>query len=74
MNSHDSQSSPQALNVPVAHPATELTAEQLQFQITATVDFRTTEELSVSHEFAGQKRARALDLGVGIPNSGYNIW
>ena len=41
MNSHDSQSSTHAQNVPVASPATQLTAEQLQFQIAATVDFRT---------------------------------
>jgi|GEM_PF-5833658 len=58
-----------------AVPATELTAEQLRFRVAATVDFRTTEKLSTSHEFVGQKRARpALDLGAGIPNSGYNIF
>ena len=64
MNSHDSQSSPHAPNVLVAPSVTELTAEQLQFQIAATVDFRTTEELSAGQEFVGQVNGLSvLQLG-----------
>jgi len=48
-----------APGLPELPAAAELTAEQLRFQVASTVNFRTTEELSVSHEFVGQKRARA---------------
>ncbi len=75
MNNNESHALMPKTAVAPAAPAMELTAEQLRFRVVATVDFRTTEELSTSHEFVGQKRARAaLDLGLGIPNSGYNIF
>ena len=75
MNNDESHTLVPKTAVAPAVPATELTAEQLRFRVAATVDFRTTAELPTSHEFVGQKRARAaLDLGVGIANSGYNIF
>ncbi len=75
MNNDQSQTRVPKTVVTSAVPATELTAAQLRFRVAATVDFRTTEELATSHEFVGQKRARAaLNLGVGIANSGYNIF
>ncbi len=59
-----------------AAPPVELTAEQLRFSVTLPVQFRTTEELTPGHgHFIGQERARAaLELGLGITSSGYNIF
>ena len=54
---------------------TELTVEQLRFHVTLPVQFTTTEELTPGHDFVGQERARAaLELGVGITSSGYNVF
>lgn len=54
---------------------TELTVGQLRFHVTLPAQFTTTEELTPGHDFVGQERARAaLELGVGITSSGYNIF
>ena len=59
-----------------AAPSVELSAEQLRFRATLSTDFRSTAELDLpGHDFVGQERARAaLDLGLGIPGSGFNIF
>ncbi|MGH9425298.1 MAG: Lon-like protease helical domain-containing protein, partial [Terriglobia bacterium] len=58
-----------------APPATELTAEQLRFRVTLPPDFLTTAEITPGTDFIGQERARAaLELGLGIPSSGFNIF
>jgi len=58
-----------------APPAIELTAEQLRFHVNLPSTFRTTEELTPGHDFVGQERARAaLELGLGITSSGFNIF
>lgn len=59
---------------PAARPV-ELSAEQLRFHVTLPADFCTTEELEPHHDFTGQERARAaLDLGLGVASSGFNIF
>lgn len=56
------------------HP-TELTGEHLRFRVVFPETFRTTAELTAANTFVGQERARAaLDLGVGIPSRGFNIF
>jgi predicted ATP-dependent protease len=58
-----------------AVPPVELNAEHLRFRVHFSTDFHTTEELAPGHDFIGQERARAaLDLGLGIPSSGFNIF
>jgi hypothetical protein len=58
-----------------AQPPLGLTAEQLRFRVTFPDTFRTTAELTAASTFVGQERAHvALDLGVGIPSSGFNIF
>ncbi|MBI3301385.1 MAG: AAA family ATPase [Deltaproteobacteria bacterium] len=58
-----------------APPPVKLSAEDLRFHVSLTADFRTTAELSPSHDFVGQERARAaLELGLGIPSGGFNIF
>jgi ATP-dependent Lon protease len=58
-----------------AAPPVELRAEQLRFRVHFSPAFRTTEELTPVHDFTGQERARAaLDLGLGITSSGFNIF
>ncbi len=58
-----------------AAPPVEFSAEQLRFHVTVGSDFRTTEELDPRHDFTGQERARAaLDLGLGVASSGFNIF
>ena len=53
----------------------ELSAEQLRFRVTLPLQFRTTAELTSGHDFIGQERARsALELGLGITSSGFNIF
>jgi ATP-dependent Lon protease len=65
---------PPAIRQP-AVPPVELSAEQLRFHVTLPTDFRTTEELEPHHDFTGQERARAaLDLGLGVASSGFNIF
>ena len=67
---HEVQSGLQPASLPV-----ELTAEQLRFHVTLPVQFRTTEELTPGHDFIGQERAHAaLELGLGITSSGFNIF
>jgi lon-related putative ATP-dependent protease len=59
---------------PAAAPV-ELSAEDLRFRISLGIDFQTTAELTPGHDFIGQERARAaLELGLGIPSSGFNIF
>ncbi|HXG18666.1 MAG TPA: ATP-binding protein [Methylomirabilota bacterium] len=59
---------------PAAAP-TELTAEDLRFRAALGIDFQTTAELTPGHDFVGQERARAaLELGLGISSSGFNIF
>jgi ATP-dependent Lon protease len=58
-----------------AEPAVELTAEELRFHVALAPDFRTTADLDPGHDFVGQERARAaLELGIGIPSSGFNVF
>ena len=73
MSTGTTASSPTAL-VP-APPATELTVEQLRFRVTLPPDFHTTAEIASGTDFIGQERARAaLELGLGITSSGFNIF
>lgn len=58
-----------------AAPPVEFSAEQLHFHVTMGSDFRATEEIDHHHDFTGQERARAaIDLGLGVASSGYNIF
>src|SRR5215207_1421003 len=73
MSTGTTASSPTAL-VP-APPATELTVEQLRFRVTLPPDFYTTAEIASGTDFIGQERARAaLELGLGVTSSGFNIF
>ncbi len=59
---------------PAAAP-NELSATALRFQVSLPADFRTTAELTPGRDFIGQERARAaLELGLDIPSSGFNIF
>jgi len=58
-----------------ASPPVELTPEQLRFQVSLPTQFRTTADLTPGRDFVGQERARAaLELGLGITSSGFNIF
>jgi predicted ATP-dependent protease len=58
----------------LAHPR-ELAAEELRFSVDMASLFSSTSELSPAQDFIGQERARAaLDLGLGVAGSGYNIF
>lgn len=58
-----------------ASPPLELSAEQLRFHVALPATFHTTAELTANGTFVGQERAHAaLDLGVGIPSRGFNIF
>jgi ATP-dependent Lon protease len=58
-----------------APPPVELSADALRFQVPFTAGFHTTAELEAGHDFIGQERARAaLELGLGIASSGFNIF
>ena len=53
----------------------ELSAEELRFSIKIDHKFSSTRELSGAKEFFGQERAvAALELGLGVSGSGYNIF
>jgi len=53
----------------------ELTAEELRFSTKITRKFSSTRELTGTKEFVGQERAlAALELGLGVGGSGYNIF
>jgi len=53
----------------------ELSAEELRFSTKLARKFSSTRELSGTKEFVGQERAlAALELGVGVAGSGYNIF
>jgi ATP-dependent Lon protease len=69
----DAQHAPTSLQS--AEPAVELTVEELRFHVTLSPDFHTTADLDPGHDFVGQERARAaLELGIGIPSSGFNVY
>ena len=55
---------------------TELSAEELRFQVSFPTAFQTTAELEPpDHDLIGQERAQAaLDLGLGIAGSGFHIF
>ena len=55
---------------------TELSAEELRFQVSFPTAFQTTAELEPpDHDLVGQERAQAaLDLGLGIAGSGFHIF
>ncbi|MEW6300631.1 MAG: hypothetical protein AB1671_23320, partial [Thermodesulfobacteriota bacterium] len=59
-----------------AAPPVGLSAEQLRFHASPSVNFRSTEELEPpGHDFIGQERARAaLELGIGITGGGFNVF
>jgi predicted ATP-dependent protease len=53
----------------------ELSAEELRFSTKIDRKFSSTRELTGAKEFFGQERAlAALELGLGISGSGYNIF
>jgi predicted ATP-dependent protease len=55
--------------------ARELSAEALRFTSKIDRAFVSTQELSGAQEFVGQERAlAALELGLGVSGSGYNIF
>jgi len=66
---------PSKVSLQPATSPTELRAEDLRFHVSLSSDFHTTAELKPGHDFIGQERARAaLELGLGIPSSGFNIF
>ena len=53
----------------------ELSAKDLRFETKIAGTFASTRELSGAREFVGQERAlAALELGLGVGSSGYNIF
>jgi predicted ATP-dependent protease len=53
----------------------ELSAEELRFSTKIARKFSSTRELTGAKEFFGQERAlAALELGLGVSGSGYNIF
>ena len=53
----------------------ELSAKDLRFETKIAGKFASTRELSGAREFVGQERAlAALELGLGVGSSGYNIF
>lgn len=53
----------------------ELSAEEIRFRSTLQGRFTSTKELSGAKKFSGQERAlAALDLGLGVGGTGYNIF
>lgn len=66
---------PEAPALQPAPSVTELTAEALRFRPPVSSDFHTTADVTPGHDFVGQERARAaLELGLGITSSGFNIF
>jgi ATP-dependent Lon protease len=62
---------------PIERPGAprELTADELRFRAKLDVKFTSTRELAGIAEFAGQERAlAALELGLGVPGTGFNIF
>jgi hypothetical protein len=55
--------------------ARELSAEELRFSAKIVPHFTSTGELTGTKDFVGQERAlAALELGLGVSGSGYNIF
>ena len=53
----------------------QLAAEELIFSTKIALNFASTKELTCAREFVGQERAlAALELGLGVGGSGYNIF
>lgn len=70
----EQSTSPIASLQPAPSPI-ELAVEELRFHVSLGADFQTTAELTPGHDFIGQERARAaLELGLGISSSGFNIF
>jgi len=70
-----SPAQPRDREVLPARPPVEPSAEHLPLRVHFSPAFRTTEDLTPGHDFVGQERARAaLELGLGIPSSGFNIF
>ncbi|MSQ47612.1 MAG: hypothetical protein EXR78_04355 [Deltaproteobacteria bacterium] len=66
---------PAATTLFPAPPASELISAHLRFHVTLPSDFHTTAEIVAGTDFIGQDRARAaLELGLGITSSGFNIF
>lgn len=64
----------QAPSLCIATPR-ELTAEQIRFEAKLDENFVSTAELHGANAFVGQERAlAAMELGVGVPGKGYNIF
>ena len=62
-------------SLPPAGRTRELSAEELRFSTDIVGTFISTRELSGAQEFLGQERAlAALELGLGVGGSGYNIF
>ena len=58
----------------LAHPR-ELSSKELGFSAKIDCKFSSTRELSRTKDFVGQERAlAALDIGLGVAGSGYNIF
>ena len=58
----------------LAHPR-ELSSKELGFSVKIDCKFSSTRELSRTKDFVGQERAlAALDIGLGVAGSGYNIF
>ncbi len=75
MSTNPSSSTKEQTGHQPASTPVELTVEQLRFQVTLPAQFRTTEELTPGRDFIGQERAHAaLELGLGITSSGFNIF
>src|SRR5215475_380105 len=75
MNTEGTERQESTPTIQPASPVAELTAADLRFRVTLDVDFQTTAELEPRHDFVGQERARsALELGLGIPSGGFNIF
>lgn len=68
---HDDKDQPVASTV----SPRELSAEELRFSTKIDHRFSSTRELSGAKEFFGQEKAlAALELGLGVSGSGYNIF
>jgi hypothetical protein len=74
MNGGGELATPEPANQSSTRPR-ELSAEDLRFAAKIAGKFASTRELSGAREFVGQERAlAALELGLGVGSSGYNIF
>ena len=62
-------------SAPAISSQRELTADELRFRANLALEFSSTEELTSIKNFVGQERAlAALELGLGVGASGYNMF